>query len=567
MRRISIKRRIIISFSILVLILLIFGSLTLFQSTRVAKLNHQAMKYSEQISIIKEKEIEHLLWADELNEAIVLEREFRGELEATECDFGVWYEDIKASEEFNVMSDDMKTIFNTMEKYHNDVHNDAKLINQKIKEGKKEEAMMLYNSKLRADLKEVSVVINKYVEIQEDYKYGLEKTIEMYQRNLLILIIVVSTLAIVVTIIFAFNLFRKVVKPINNTVGMLKDISAGEGDLTQRLKILGNDEIADLAKEFNIFIENIQDIVKQVDLNADRVAASATGLTKISDDTVKISDEITVSIQEIASGSEAQLQGTEEVMNAMEEMTKGIQHTAEKTAIVSDESNKTASDADKGNLTIQSAITQMDSINISVKDSAALVKLLGERSKEIGKISEVITDISEQTNLLALNAAIEAARAGEYGRGFAVVADEVRVLAEQTKSSAEQISSLILNIQEDTAKSINSMDNVTSEVESGLEMVHEAGASFKQILGGSKQIAAQIQEISAITEQMSASSEEISASLGEITKILSLSSTNTQSAATSSQQQLTAIMEVSNSANQLNEGARNLKSLVGKFKV
>lgn len=567
MRRVSIKRRVVVSFSILVLILLIFGGLTLFQSTRVAKLNHEAMKYSEQINLIKEKEIEHLLWANELNEAIVLEQEFKGELNPNECDFGIWYDGIKNSEEYSRMSDDMKEIFTTMEKYHNDVHNDAILINQKIKEGEKEEAMLLYNSKLRADLKEVSVLIDKYVEGQENYKASLEKTIEMYQRNLLILIIVVSSLAIVVTIIFALNLFKKVVKPINNTVRMLKDISDGEGDLTQRLKILGNDEIADLAKEFNIFIEKIQEIVKQVDLNADKVAASASGLTRISDDTVKISDEITASIQEIASGAEAQLQGTEEVMNAMEEMTKGIQHTAEKTSIVSDESNKTASDAEKGNLTIQGAITQMDSINISVTDSAVLVKLLGERSKEIGKISEVITDISEQTNLLALNAAIEAARAGEYGRGFAVVADEVRVLAEQTKSSAEQISSLILNIQEDTAKSIKAMDNVTLEVKSGLNMVHDAGASFKQILGASKQIAEQIQEISAITEQMSASSEEVTASLGEMTKILSMSSANTQNAATSSQQQLTAIMEVSNSANQLNEGARSLKTLVEKFKI
>jgi len=567
MRRVSIKQRITISFSILVLILLIFGGLTLFQSTRVAKLNHEAMKYSEQINLIKEKEIEHLLWAEELNESIILEQEFKGELEASECDFGIWYEEMKQSEDYNRMPDDMKAIFGTMEQYHNDVHNDAVLINQKIKEGKKEEAMMLYNSKLRADLNEVSVIIDKYVEGQENYKEGIEKNINMYQRNLLILIIVVSSLAVMTTLFFALNLLRKVVKPINNTVGMLKDISDGEGDLTQRLKILSNDEIADLAIEFNIFVEKIQEIVKQVELNADMVAASAVGLTQISDDTVKISDEITASIQEIASGAETQLQGTEEVMNAMEEMAKGIQHTAEKTAIVSDESNKTASDAEAGNTTIQIAITQMDSINVSVKDSALLVRLLGERSKEIGKISEVITDISQQTNLLALNAAIEAARAGEHGRGFAVVADEVRVLAEQTKNSAEQISALILNIQEDTAKSINSMDNVTVEVKSGLDMVHNAGESFKQILGASKQIAEQIQEISAITEQMSASSEEVSASLGEMTKILSLSSTNTQSAATSSQQQLTAIMEVSNSANQLNNGALNLKSLVEKFKV
>lgn len=567
MGRVSIKRRVITSFLVLVIIILIFGSLTFYQSNRVENLNGEAMKFADQISIIKQMENEHLIWADKLNESILLGKKFNEELSADQCDFNIWYLNMINSEDFQKMPEDMKNIALSMEKSHANLHTTAELVEKQKNEGNKEAAINTYQNEFRKSLNELFITTDSFIEQLENRKKAIQQDIDLFESRLELLIIIVSSTAIIATIIFAKIFVSRIVNPIKNTVKMLKDISDGDGDLTQRVKVETNDEIGDLAREFNRFIDNIQNIVKQVNRNSDLVVSSAQDLSFISEETTKLSNEITSSIQEIASGSESQLQGIEEVMKAMEEMTKGIQHTAETTSIVSDESTNTANDSEQGNISIQKAVKQMESINKSVLSSTSIIKALDNRSNEIGEIIEVITGIAEQTNLLSLNAAIEAARAGENGRGFAVVANEVRLLAEQSKKSAEQISLLIKDIQHDTLKSVEAMDLVSNEVNLGIEFVHNAGDTFETILKASRHIAEQIQEVSAVTEEMSASSEEIGASLEEMTRISKMSSINSQNSASSSQEQLYSITEVSASANKLNEMAQVLKQLVAKFRV
>ena len=136
----------------------------------------------------------------------------------------------------------------------------------------------------------------------------------------------------------------------------------------------------------------------------------------------------------------------------------------------------------------------MDKIHRSVNDTATVIQHLEERSKEIGKIIDVITGISSQTNLLALNAAIEAARAGEHGKGFAVVADEVKKLAEQSKESADQITTLVEEIQGDTERAVTVMRKGTNEVELGITVVQETGEGFKRILQSIDQVSSKFKK-------------------------------------------------------------------------
>jgi methyl-accepting chemotaxis protein len=196
-----------------------------------------------------------------------------------------------------------------------------------------------------------------------------------------------------------------------------------------------------------------------------------------------------------------------------------------------------------------------------------MIKLLGNHSQKIGKILEVISQISDQTNLLALNAAIEAARAGEHGRGFAVVADEVRKLAEESKHSADQIADLIATIQNDTARAVNIMEKGNTEVQNGLQVVDTAGQSFQQILQSIQGVTSQIQEVAATSQEISASSEEITASVEEVASIASEAAASTNQVATSAETQLASIQEITQSINELSKLALDLQDTVNQFKM
>jgi methyl-accepting chemotaxis protein len=168
---------------------------------------------------------------------------------------------------------------------------------------------------------------------------------------------------------------------------------------------------------------------------------------------------------------------------------------------------------------MQAAAMTMEKIAQATSSVSSKMTSLAHRSEEIGKVVNVIQEISEQTNLLALNAAIEAARAGEHGRGFAVVAGEVRRLAERTKSATEEISSTIRSIQEETRETLQVMQDSRAAVETGMGETGRARQSLEAIIESSKQVEHQIHLIAtAATEQTSASGE-ISESAGQISQL------------------------------------------------
>jgi len=168
-------------------------------------------------------------------------------------------------------------------------------------------------------------------------------------------------------------------------------------------------------------------------------------------------------IRDVESRAE-QVAASSEQLTASAQQTSGVDRIVESVRVLSNLSRGTRAQADEGGASIQQVLGQMNSIHESVEKSDAMIKSLYDRSKEIGSISEVISGIAQRTNLLALNAAIEAARAGEHGKGFAVVATEVRLLAEQSQTSASQISELIAEIQRETRESVLTMEKVRQDV-------------------------------------------------------------------------------------------------------
>ncbi|MFZ0444020.1 MAG: methyl-accepting chemotaxis protein [Bacillus sp. (in: firmicutes)] len=376
-------------------------------------------------------------------------------------------------------------------------------------------------------------------------------------------LVITGVIAITCSIMFT----RGIVRPILTINGQLNEIAEGEGDLTKELSVKSQDEIGDLASSFNKMLSNLRSMIQQISFTSEQVAASSEELTASTEQTMQATNQIATSIQEVAIGAETLGKGTNQSSRAIQEMTMNIQQVSERTATVSEAAMETSKEANLGNESLQKVITQMNNINVSVDDTASVIKQLEERTGEIGKITEVITGIADQTNLLALNAAIEAARAGEHGKGFAVVADEVRKLAEQSKVSADQIADLINQIQGDTAHAVKVMEKGTQSVEFGMEVVHKTGEGFQKILKSIEQVAGQIQEVSAVSEEIVASAEEVNASIEEMASIAQASASNTLNVASASEEQSASMEEISSASSSLAKMAEDLQILVNKFKI
>ncbi|MBI5098180.1 MAG: methyl-accepting chemotaxis protein [Nitrospirae bacterium] len=350
-----------------------------------------------------------------------------------------------------------------------------------------------------------------------------------------ITIISLSFLAVGITI-----LVRKVItKRVYATVQRLKDIAQGDGDLTKRLTVDYNDEIGELAKWFNAFADNIQEVIRTVQLNAEGVSSASTQLSATAEDLNK--------------GSKEQKIQTEGVASAVVQISQSISDVVNN-AGTSTKASKNASDiASKGKDVVDRTVKGMEKIAETVKNTSEIIAKLGQSSHEIGNILKVINDIAGQTNLLALNAAIEAARAGEQGRGFAVVANEVKKLAESTGNATKEIAEMIIKIQEDTDKSVSSMNLGKKEVENGVKLAEEAKSALDKIVDTSEKAVETVQMIMRAAEEQSQSAGTVSKNMESILVVAYESS-----AATS---------QIKAASNELEKMSVELLKKIGLFKV
>lgn len=198
-------------------------------------------------------------------------------------------------------------------------------------------------------------------------------------------------------------------------------------------------------------------------------------------------EELSITIKEVANNADNLSSATDETLSAIEEMSVSVKEVEQNAKDSAKLSEKVMNDASTFGMTsVEKTLEGMKNIKISVEETNEFIKKLGGRSEEIGKILNVIDDITDQTALLALNAAILAAQAGEHGRGFAVVADEIKELAERTAFSTQEISSLIQSVQEDVLSTMKAMERGMKNVEEGFKLSKKASDALNQILESSK---------------------------------------------------------------------------------
>lgn len=360
-------------------------------------------------------------------------------------------------------------------------------------------------------------------------------------------------------------LFFKI-KPLAKLTKLAEEISNGQLDI-RPLKLKSRDEIAMLATSFNEMAFNLRNMVSTIHKVSENLAASSKQLIVSESETKITSREVSASIEEIAVGADQQLSQVTESAASIQEVSKGVEVIVNTTVSVAGSSEETTRKSKMGEENIRQAVHQMRTIEEKVGKTACSIRTLGDRSQEIEKIIDAITDISAQTNLLALNAAIEAARAGQHGRGFAVVADEVRKLAEESNRSASQITKLIQSIQQDTLSAIEQMSFVTEEVQSGVEIIENTGSSFQEILNSAESSAGQIQEVSAVLSEISSKTNGVSQSFKLVNESIKSGAYKTKEVVALSERQYGAMEEISAAAENLQSLAEELKSQINRFYI
>ncbi|WP_374702861.1 methyl-accepting chemotaxis protein [Bacillus sp. T33-2] len=280
---------------------------------------------------------------------------------------------------------------------------------------------------------------------------------------------------------------------------------------------------------------------------------------------MKGTEQITTSIQQVSAGAEQQTVKSGESARAAEESTMGVKKIAENAASVLELSRSANDKTQEGSEYVKETLHQMDLIHASVEESDAALNELNKRSKEIGDILNLITGIANQTNLLALNAAIEASRAGEAGKGFAVVADEVRKLAEQTRDFVAHIAEITTEMQQDTGKSVESMQFVKEKVAGGLAIASRTEETFHDILDSVENVGEQMQSITAISSEITNEVSLVSKRVIEMSDVAGSTSLVAAGVASASEQQLASMEEVNAAAASLANLAEELQNTISKF--
>ncbi|MGP0584490.1 methyl-accepting chemotaxis protein [Paenibacillus timonensis] len=371
--------------------------------------------------------------------------------------------------------------------------------------------------------------------------------------------------ALVISITLILGYMRGMKKRLSRLAKAMEQ--AGAGDFTATIRDDSQDEIGLLSAGYNQMGANLQQLVQQGLLASDKVTEAARRLLTIAEQTNDGSARIAASIEQVAAGAESQTMSTAENARAMEEIAIGVQNIAEHASEAAELAGQSRQQAVDGGEQVRRTVAQMESIDRSVQASSSMVRLLNDKSQEIAMMVEAIRGISQQTNLLALNASIEAARAGEEGRGFAVVASEVRKLAEQSEASSERIVEVMSQIDTDIKQSLEAMDLVIGEVESGLALTQETDRSFADISTSNGQIADQIEQLAATAQQMSAGIEEVTASVHVIADIAQSSGAAAQEVSSASASQLAAIADINAACASLSAVSDELQQVLGKFRV
>ncbi|GAA0384676.1 methyl-accepting chemotaxis protein PctA [Pseudomonas veronii subsp. inensis] len=315
-------------------------------------------------------------------------------------------------------------------------------------------------------------------------------------------VIVATLITVLITLLLLGMLIRMLMQPLRIMGKAMQDIALGEGDLTRRLIVHSRDEFGELAEDFNRFVERIHNTIHEVSSATHQVNEVAKRVMRSSSASMVNSDD--------------QANRTNSVAAAINQLGATAQEIARNAGDASQQASDARHQADSGRLVVNQAITAMSELSEKIRASCSNVETLNGKTVNVSQILEVIKSISEQTNLLALNAAIEAARAGEAGRGFAVVADEVRSLAHRTQMSAQEIQTMIEELQVGARKAVDNMTESQRYSEDSVTIANQAGDRLSSITQRISEIDGMNQSVATATEEQTSVIDSLNMDIAEL---------------------------------------------------
>ena len=351
--------------------------------------------------------------------------------------------------------------------------------------------------------------------------------------------VIATIVAVLIIIALLGLLIRALIQPLHVMTRAMQDIADGEGDLTRRLTIESQDEFGILGAAFNRFVERIHASIREVSSATQQVNEVALRVVSASNSSMLNSDE--------------QANRTNSVAAAINQLGAAAQEIARNAAQASNQASDARGLAADGQQVVERSIKAMHQLSEMLATSSTNIESLNSKTVNIGQILEVITSISQQTNLLALNAAIEAARAGEAGRGFAVVADEVRNLAHRTQESAQQIQTMIEELQVGARESVGTMGHSQRHSLESVEIANLAGERLSSVTQRIGEIDGMNQSVATATEEQTSVVESINMDISEINTL--------------NQEGVENLQSTLRACSDLEQQAARLKQLVGSFRI
>lgn len=576
--RISIRKRLILGFSIVLLLLVIVAGGNMNMLSTVADLSVSNEQLLENKALAKE--LMYQISHTNTMGAYYLQSETQEQAET------YWEKENQAITDTKTLIDELKGktrnsegkalldevlksystyVDNTVQAYQtfqasSKINTDGKTL-IKDSEGISKSQQQFYNSTPET----VLTNINKYLSWLQIMIEDNQKQLSSLESQNDTITALLTLIGLLLGCIIAFFTSKSMLKSLNSLKSATEKIAAG--NLSEEITVNSKDEFGQVSEGFNKMTLDLRKLIGEVVNTARTLGATGEELLAVAEEATSSSEQISNTLGLLAAGAEEQAKSVRATNGVIEQLSFNAQRVAANTENVTQSSTKAAYAAKLGAQHSENAVQKIEQIREGTSHSAELILQLGAQSTEIGQIVDVIKGIAKQTNLLALNAAIEAARAGEHGKGFAVVADEVGKLAEQSSSSATQIAALIGNIQKNTHQVVGGMEIAKREVTAGVEAVTLAGQSFQTIVEEVNTVVEQIRQVSEAVQEIARGAVQVVQAVGSIGEIAAKSASNTEEVSSASQEQAATMISVSQSAEALAKLGESLTTAVSKFKI